>query len=64
MKPIVDRDLCIGCGLCSDTCPEVFELPDDGIARVITENPAPDQYDCIAEAEEICPVDAISIQAE
>jgi ferredoxin len=61
MKPVVDRDLCIGCGLCSDTCPEVFRLDDDGIPRVVTESPGHEQYDCIREAEEICPVTAISI---
>lgn len=61
VKPVVDRDLCIGCGLCQDTCPEVFVLEDDGLAHVITENPGHEQYDCIREAEEICPVTAISI---
>jgi len=26
MKAAVDKDLCTGCGLCEDTCPEVFEV--------------------------------------
>ena len=29
MKAVVDKDLCTGCGLCEDTCPEVFEMKDD-----------------------------------
>jgi ferredoxin len=29
MKAIVDKDLCIGCGLCVDVCPEVFEMNAD-----------------------------------
>ncbi|GAH99283.1 unnamed protein product, partial [marine sediment metagenome] len=33
MKAVVDKDLCTGCGLCEDTCPEVFEVK-DGIAIV------------------------------
>jgi ferredoxin len=61
MKPLVDRDQCIGCGLCSDTCPEVFRLDDDGLALVATDEPGHEQYDCIREAEDICPVTAISI---
>src|SRR5665647_389724 len=31
-RPIVDEDLCIGCGLCEELCPAVFELGDDGLA--------------------------------
>jgi ferredoxin len=61
MKPVVDRDLCIGCELCSDTCPEVFRMGDDDLAQVVTESPGHEQYDCIREAEELCPVTAISI---
>ena len=34
MNPKVDHDLCIGCGVCSDVCPDVFEMGDDGLAHV------------------------------
>jgi len=61
MKPVVDHDLCIGCGLCEDTCPEVFQLRDDGLAYVIDEDPDPELYGLVRECEDICPVDAISI---
>ena len=30
----LDRDGCISCGLCAETCPEVFRMADDGIAEV------------------------------
>ncbi len=33
-KVEVDQALCTGCGLCVDSCPEVFELGADGLARV------------------------------
>ena len=29
----VNEDVCIGCGLCAETCPEVFSLRDDGYAE-------------------------------
>ena len=29
---------CICCGLSSDTCPEVFEIPDDHDINVVKEN--------------------------
>ena len=29
MKAVIDKDACTGCGLCEDTCPEVFEMQDD-----------------------------------
>lgn len=57
-KPVVDWDACEGCGSCSELCPEVFELRDDGKVYVI----GPDKCstcDC-QEAADICPVSAIS----
>jgi ferredoxin len=64
MKAIVDQDLCIGCGLCADTCPEVFRMMEDGYAHVITEPVPHEEYDCVQEAAEICPVEAISTAAD
>ena len=29
----VNEDVCIGCGLCAETCPEVFSLRDNGFAE-------------------------------
>ena len=40
MKVKVDADLCIGCGLCTETCPDVFEMDEDqGVAKVKVEAP-------------------------
>ncbi|HWR57660.1 MAG TPA: ferredoxin [Thermodesulfovibrionales bacterium] len=57
--PVVDMDLCIGCGSCVEMCPEVFELRDDK-AWVI----GPDKCstcDCQASAD-TCPVEAIKFE--
>jgi len=59
MRAFVDPDLCTACGLCADTCPDVFEMGDD-VAEVIADPVPEDQEDCVIEAEESCPVEAIS----
>lgn len=64
MKAIVDEDLCIGCGLCADTCPEVFRMLEDGYAHPMAEPVPHEEYDCVQEAAEICPVEAISTTAD
>lgn len=62
MKAIVDRDACIGCGLCESICPAVFEIDEESIALVLL-NPVPaDAEDCTRQAEDDCPVEAISIE--
>ena len=33
-NPTVDKDLCVSCGLCSQVCPDVFELGSDDMAQV------------------------------
>lgn len=56
---MVDQDLCISCGLCIDTCPDVFDWNDDGKADVRV-NPVPEEHeDAANEAMEGCPTDAI-----
>lgn len=64
MKIAVDCDLCIGCGLCEETCPDVFDVGDDGCSRVLGESPDPILYGDVREAAEECPTGAISIAAD
>jgi ferredoxin len=60
LNPKVDPDLCIGCGLCAELCPEVFEMGDDGLAHAVGADQCEDAG-CCEEAADSCPVDAISL---
>lgn len=61
MKAIVDADECTGCGLCTDTCPVVFEM-DNAVAKVLVANVPEDAMDTCREAAVNCPVEAINIK--
>ena len=62
MKASVDRDICIGCGLCEITCPEVFELDDEMVSTVIVDEIPEELEECAQEAAEECPVSAITVE--
>ena len=53
------NEMCIGCGLCTMTCPEVFSMNDEGVAIAIDEEVAEELLDTATEAKENCPVSAI-----
>lgn len=63
MKAIVNKDACMGCGACTATCPNVFEIKgDDPYASVkVAEVPEADK-DKVVEAQEGCPTSAISVE--
>jgi ferredoxin len=62
MKAIVDKDACIGCGLCPAVCPEIYEMEDDGKAVASGDEIPEDLKSSAQEAAEQCPVDAIAIE--
>lgn len=53
----IDLDKCIGCTLCAQIAIKTFEMKDDGKSHVLKENG--DTVDCIEQAVESCPVNAI-----
>lgn len=54
---------CTACELCVDTCPEVFEIPDD--EAVAKEGVDYSKYDAeIKESAEGCPVEVIRYQED
>ena len=61
MRVTVNEEECIGCGLCAETCPEVFELKDDKAIVKMEEVPEKLAESCREAAEE-CPVEAIQVE--
>ena len=61
MKAIIDREGCIACGVCPDTCPEVFRMAEDGLAEVYVDEIPKEAEDSANEAEDSCPVSVITI---
>jgi len=62
MIPVLDEELCIGCGNCEEICPSVFQLMDDK-SKVIDPDGC-DYAGCCEAAEENCPVEAISLEKD
>jgi ferredoxin len=54
----VDASLCTGCGLCVNSCPEVFEIGDDNIAHVKASSCSDHNVNEVAAD---CPVSAINV---
>ena len=62
MRVTVDFDNCVSTGSCARTCPEVFELRDDGYLYVLQEEPPEELRDKVMAAEELCPTAAITVE--
>ena len=62
MRASVDKDLCIGCALCTSICPDVFSMEDDGKAVAISGDVPNGEDGSATEARDSCPASAIDIE--
>lgn len=54
----VNKDACIGCGLCSALCPKNFKMDEQGKSEVISQEMSPEVEEAVAN----CPTGAIIIE--
>ena len=59
MELQINKDKCLGCGMCVGINPDVFDFDDDGLARVDNSKISEDNKDEVKNAIDSCPVNAI-----
>jgi ferredoxin len=64
MKVITDLGLCQGHAQCEDAAPEVFEVGDDALVHLRTENPPEEVRAKVENAVRWCPVKAIRVMQD
>ncbi|WP_378733824.1 ferredoxin [Nocardia brasiliensis] len=65
MRIIIDRDRCIGAGMCVLLAPAVFDQDAvDGKVQLLDPAPPPGAQAITLEAEQVCPSGAISVAAD
>ena len=71
VKVRINREECIGCGVCEALCGEVFKLLEDGKSGIVEAYRKSDDSqgdvdeklrDCVENAKESCPVSVISTE--
>ena len=58
MKIEIDQERCVGCGRCTEICPQTFKLNGEGKAEVVQEN----DLVCAGKASDACPTEAIKTE--
>ena len=71
MKVFIDREGCIGCGVCEALCPKLFKLLDDGKSGIVEKyrkgslgegEVRDDLSSCAKNARDSCPVEVIKTE--
>ena len=61
MRVRADLDRCIGSGNCELLAPDVFEVGEDGVARVLRSQPGQADEDAVRDAVAQCPTGALGL---
>lgn len=64
MKVWVDKNKCIGCGLCVSLAGEVFEMGEDNKSQVKQGADFEKNKEAIKQAKDSCPVQAINVEED
>lgn len=59
MKIKVDKEKCVSCGLCTNMCPDYFNLDENNKSEVIKQPKTEQEENIVKEAIDACPVEAI-----
>lgn len=66
MKKVVkvNKDKCLGCGMCVGINPDVFDFDDDGLAKANNDKINEENKELVNNAIDSCPVSAIEVKEE
>jgi ferredoxin len=62
VRIVVNRMLCESNAVCVGLAPDVFDLDDDDVLQILTENPSEEQRPLVEAAVRNCPKQALSIE--
>ncbi|CAL9658593.1 MULTISPECIES: ferredoxin [Streptomyces] len=61
MRVSAERDRCVGSGQCALLSPEVFDQDADGLVTLLSEEPAEELREQVAQAVDLCPSRSIRV---
>jgi ferredoxin len=63
-KVTVIPDKCVGCGMCAQIAPTVFEMTDDFVSKVKKDKLTAEELEQVEQAKEMCPTGGILIEED
>ena len=63
-KVTVLPEKCVGCGMCVQVAPDVFEMTDDFVSKVKKTKLTPEELEQAEQAKDMCPTEGIMIEED